>query len=301
MKKYFILALAILALGSYVTSEQLFSYPGVKLSGFASNQLADDGGTIAIVKYFGTAELATIDAVSNTFEFHISSTAGGSAAAPTADTAADVEVDDLCGDVAGAIDIADAQCDTWGELTAYINKNSADHRFVMVLIGALPTDTVDATFYTDPADANLKVPGGFAIESDSSDHDVIYSLVAPWQYRALAQDDIRAFVDDQGDLRKNVVSEDLIPFLTYAAGAVNGTSTITFRVYSANYETNNDGTPVVTLLWSEAITNNTYTEFFEDKQPLVGLRGEVLLVRITAGSAMLSAELQVQGAFGRLE
>jgi hypothetical protein len=299
MKKYLILALAILAIGSYAISASLFSYPGVRLSGFATNSLTDDGGSLILIKYFGTAELATLDINSNSLEFHVSSTAGGSAAAPTADSAADVEVDDLCGDVAGALDLTDVQCDTWTELVAYINTNSASHRFVAVLIGELPATTIDVTFITDPADANLKVPGGFALESDTSDHDAIASLVAPWVNRPQGQDDIRAFVDDQGDLRKNVVSEDLIPFLSYAWANLDGTGTPTCKFYSSNYETNGNGVPVNTLLWSEAFTDDTATEFFQDKQPLVGFPGEIIFVLCNGQTAQTDATLHVQGAFGR--
>lgn len=298
MKKYLILALAILVIGAYAISGPLFSYPGVRISGFASNSLTDDGGSIILVKYFGTAELATLDQNSNSLEFHISSTAGGAAAAPTADAATDVEVDDLCGDVAGALDVTDAQCDTWGELVDYINANSASHKFVAVLVGELPGTTIDLTFYTDPADANLKVPGGFALESDTSDHDALASLVAPWQNRAAGQDDIRAFLDDTGDFREHVVSEELIPFISYAFANMNGTSNGTCSFYSSEYA--GDGSPVNTLVWAEAITDDTDTEFFQDKQPLVGFPGQIFLVLCNGQTAQVDATLRVQGAFGRL-
>ena len=259
-----------------------------------------DDAPIFLVKYVGTEEEGTLDINSNSFEFHIGD--AGSAAAATDEAAGDVNVGDVCGSTASALDVTDSDCDTYGELVDVINANSASHGFVAVLVGALASETITIGEIVDPADVDVKTRKGVAVLGDSSESDDLTFLVAPWANQANGQDDIMPFLagERSSQLRRGgPLLPEWVPFVSRIDTTITGSGTHALQIYALDYSAG-DGTPTSTLLFSAAPSNATATTYFDDGEaPFPGYRGQALLIRANAGSALTAVILSYYGFFAR--
>jgi hypothetical protein len=291
-----------------------YGYGGIKYVTNVSDQTLNDENALILIKYVGTEEQATIDIATNSFELHVGDQ--GSAAAATNEAAGDVNVGNVCGAVASALDTSDAECDTFGELVRVINANSADHGFVAVLVGALPADAIAGpTDFIDPADADVKIEGGYAILPDSSVHDEIPGLFAPWLNQTIRRTvqgkfSIEPFLSrgtsggQSQVLKGNPIPESYIPFLQYWIANSNDTGVPNFQVYSLTYD-NEDGTPTARLILPLVMADDTDLQSSANYlfAPLQGDPGSLLLIRVVAAAAQTDTDDQLDffGFYGELD
>lgn len=152
--------------------------PGAKS---VSDFVQDDTAAAALesaailLKYVGAEESGTVDINTNALELF----SGDLAAESNAPTdGSDVNTGDVCGTANNALDVTDAECDTPAELCNVINDSGAP--WVCVLGSVLGSETLaTAAEYIDPADAQAKQPGGYALQIDNSGVDAIGVLVRP--------------------------------------------------------------------------------------------------------------------------
>jgi hypothetical protein len=296
MKKFLMTAAFVLTLG--VLSFAQFGGPtvsGLKFIAPVFDQTLNDENALILIKYVGTSAFATIDLNGSAIELHIGA---ATPAAATDEAAGDVNVGDVCGSTASALDVTDAECDTFGELVRVINANSSDHGWIAVLVGALPTESIAAaTDFIDMADTDAKREGGYAILPDSSVHDEIPGLFAPWVGTTFVRNTVQGKLSIEPFLARragfqsqvlkgNPVPGDYLPMLQYYWANQNSAGAGTFDVYSLVYD-NEDGTPTATLVFETALADDTdlTANVALRSAPIIGQPGSILFIRADAASA----------------
>jgi len=272
-------------------------FGGIKYVRPVFDQTLNDENALILIKYVGTEEQGTVDINGNALELHIGDQA--SAAAATDEAAGDVNVGNVCGATASALDVTDAECDTFGELVRVINATTANSGWVAVLVGALPGESIaGATDFTDPADADAKIEGGFALLSDGSVHDEIPGLFAPWVGTEFIRNTVqgkfsiepfltRGTSGGQAQrLKGNPVPDNQVPMVQYWLGNQNSAGAGTMDFYSLVYD-NEDGTPTATLIVELVAADDTDVQSSANylHAPLVGQPGSIMLIRMDAASS----------------
>jgi hypothetical protein len=148
---------------------------------FVTDLVKDDDSATALesaaihIKYIGSEESGTIDINSNVFEL-FSGPLGTEVI--NGSSGFDANTGDVCGTTNDSLDVTDAQCDTPAELVNVINDSGAP--WVAVLGSVLGAETLaTAAEYIDPADAQAKRPGGYAIRIENAGVDTLAVLVRP--------------------------------------------------------------------------------------------------------------------------
>jgi len=326
MKKI-LFSLALLLVGSISLAQ--YNLAGVKVETPVSDFTINDENPLILVKYTGSAISATVDRVTDVFEF-FTGTTGSEALESTA--ALDVNVGDVCGTVNSSLDVSDGDCNTFGELVRVINANTDDHKWVAVLVGALGTETIAGTDFLDPADAVASRIGGVGLYPDSSVHDEIPGLFAPWINRPERDGtyegkfSIEPFLTRSSAgsgqvqyLKGNPVSGNLIPFVTRFAALQNSDAADLFQIYALTYGppsgvggtsftggNAHDGVPATRLIYSVTLSDNTLLASSVNflLSPLFGDPGSILLIRANAATAGALTdtddELNFHGYYGSL-
>ena len=315
MRKFLVaLALALTVTAGAYAQLGGFGYGGIVYVVNVGDQTIDDENAIVLIKYVGTSQQATIDVTdTDDIEFWVGDQ--GSAAAPTDESAADINVGNVCGTVAGELQLDDAECNTVGEMVRVINVNTSDHGWVAVLVGALPSEAIAAVDYIDPADKDCKQEGGCTLVPDSSVHDEVPGLFAPWLNTTIRRSvegkfSIEPFLTRgfQGssfqELKGNPVPSNYLPFLQQFLANQDSAAGDTFDVYSFIYD-NEDGTPTAKLVYTTALADNTDVNSSVNwlHAPLAGTPGSILFIRLdaaTAGTLSDNSTLDFFGFYGRL-
>ena len=323
MKKFgFItIALAVLLVGSFGMAQLPFTGVGTFIEA-VNDYTINDENPLILIKYVGTAVSGTVDINTNALELF--SGANGAEAAATDGGSLDVNIGDVCGTAASALDVTDTECDTFGELVDVINANTSDHNWVAVLVGAAPGDAIAAaTDFVDPADKLCKQVGGCALYPDGSVHDETALFFAPWLNGVF--DGVSAGLENKHSiepfltktagnqaqrLRGNPVPDDYVPCLTGWMINQNGTGAGVLSIMSQHYGDRNDGinsflagdgTPTTSLLYQIATADDTELLSSVNRivNPICGPPGTTLLIRGTGYTALTDTddELQVQGFY----
>ena len=268
-------------------------------------------------KYVGTEESGTVDLDSDDINFEAGPL--GSLAAPASGDIDDVNrsasADDVCGTTRGQLTVTNAACDTPAELVNVINDAQNNVEWLAVLGATAGDETLaTATEYSDPADANAKLPGGLAIFLDHSDVDSLYLLMRPdanddgeriKNGNNLSHGDIEFFLQPSAANSYLQVKRDN-PFagqqfaLTGLVLEADTTLVWDILIYARRYQAN--GRVSDRLLFSRidlTVDASTEEEFnWLARSPLITEPGETILIRIR-DDALVTGRIAASGFFFR--
>jgi len=288
MKRFVILMAALLALALFPTApihaQSFANVPSPNFIPFGAGITADDTTVAMYVKYVGSSPGASTD---------IAVAANGDMTFRKGAVAVDEFECPVSGGLGGVIVVANAACDTMGEVVDVINKSTS---WRAVLVAALRADSSNDTLLTISAtDATLRT--GLALKIDTD--------VAFWTGLAIeppGANGICAYIACSGNAPGGMWT---YPFVGYQGAAAlaratstygSGTSTIKFYSVSVKNATGGSASDVTTL-WSIAAGNTTVEKLLDySETPIYARQGEKMLVRVENSAAQASATMQVYGA-----
>ena len=277
--------LALMVPPSPAHSQSLATVPSPAFIPFGAGLSADDTDVALVVRYIGPG------AGANT---NVAVAANGDLTFLKSGVAVDEFECPVSGALGGVITVANAACDTMGEVVDVINASTNWRAF---LVGALRGDSSNDTLLTISATDTTTV-GGLALKFDTDVAKIASIAFMP------AGNDINFFIAGPGSMgaggiRPNPFSawQGAVSLIRATSTYASGTSTI--KVYSVKTETGRagKGTETATTLWSIAGGATTAEKLLDySETPLYSRRGEKLLVRLENSAAMASISLNAYGA-----
>jgi len=274
----------------------------------ASLNLYDDTNIMAVSKYVGPDDSATVDVNSGNLELFSGDEGAEAVDTDAADGGCDIEdvgdaANAACG-VATGIDLAaNAACDSWGELADIVN-NSRYWR--MQLVGALRADALGAAGANmiDPADGDAKEVNGVTLLLDNSDVGYITGALTPFTYKGKYGHAGAWFTDDDGYGGASADNATLLnPFAGYL-GAVTAFSYIygdgdTDGGKLRFYECEMTGDKTETLFYEYDLGADDTWAYVTPATlggPIMGPANQKLIVRLyTAGTMDATNQLLLHG------
>ena len=231
-------------------------------------------GSVSLTKPSGTVETTT-----TTLLFK-----SGLASAEAADSL----VTCPSGGTAGTIDLTHADCNTVGEVVDVINASTSD-RWKAVNYAALRTDSVNDKFVAAAA-ASANAAAGLRVVWDTSKTLFAGGVLLP------EGADIRPFLNNSFALNPKPSQFSLNrAALIYADVALTGT-TPNFRIYSvAPVFSDSGSSETVTLLYDKRIVTATVTTVSFNGYPILGRKGEKILLRTVATGSAAAPYLYAYG------
>lgn len=203
--------------------------------------------------------------------------------------AADSLVTCPSGGTGGTIDLTNAACDTIGEVVDIINASTSD-RWKAVNYASLRTDGTNDKFVAAAA-ASANAAAGLQVVWDTSKTLFAGGVLLP------AGADIRPFLNNAYALNPKPAQFELNrAALVYAEAALTGT-TPNFRVYSvAPVFSDSGSSETVTLLYDKRIVTATVTSVGFTGYPILGRKGEKMLLRTVATGSAAAPYLYAYGS-----
>jgi len=287
MKRFVILMAALLALALFPTApihaQSFANVPSPNFIPFGAGITADDTTVAMYVKYVGSSPGASTD---------IAVAANGDMTFRKGAVAVDEFECPVSGGLGGVIVVANAACDTMGEVADVINKSTS---WRAALVGALRGDSSNDTLLTISAtDATART--GLALKFDTDVAKIVSFAFLP------NSNGICQFIACPGSSAPGGMYPN--PFAGYQGAVALARATSTYgsgasaiKFYSVAITQGGSGAETATTLWSIAGGNTTVEKLLDySETPIYGKQGEKLLVRVENTAAMATVSLQVYGA-----